>query len=470
MNIAFIHYHLKTGGVTSVLKHQIEALRHDHDLAVLTGEAPASEFPMETITIPGLGYQDAVLPATESEKVSQSIIQALRERFAGKCHILHVHNPTLAKNRSFLSILGRLQESGLTLFLQIHDFSEDGRPGAYFSDEYPADCHYGVINSRDYHLLAQSGLKPQGLHKIDNTVQAIHPQEPADVKRGNHVLYPIRAIRRKNIGEALLLSLFFKNRETLAITLPPNSPADIPSYRGWKDFVKSSRLAVQFEAGLNHDFARLVATSRFLLTTSITEGFGFSYLEPWLAGKPLWGRKLPDICADFEKKNIRLNHLYTGLRVPVDWIGKSELYKKWSACVEKNNRLYQYALPRDRIEQSFDQMTADGRIDFGLLDETFQKTVLTRVMESSKHADRLIGFNPFLEKPGSVENAAELIEHNKNTILEHYNMKSYGNNLLKIYEKIIQTPVRQRIDKKKLLSLFMNLDTYSLLKWGEYRG
>ncbi|NIV99206.1 glycosyltransferase family 1 protein, partial [Candidatus Saccharibacteria bacterium] len=118
------------------------------------------------------------------------------------------------------------------------------------------------------------------------------------------MVYPIRAIRRKNIGEAILLSLFFRDNETLVITLPPNSQADIESYEDWKAFVSDYHLRVEFDRGLNHPYEAIVASARYLLTTSIMEGFGFSFLEPWLFDKLVWGRKLTDICADFEVNGV----------------------------------------------------------------------------------------------------------------------------------------------------------------------
>jgi hypothetical protein len=39
----------------------------------------------------------------------------------------------------------------------------------------------------------------------------------------NRYLYPVRAIRRKNIGEALLASLFIPKGRTVAVTLPPTT-------------------------------------------------------------------------------------------------------------------------------------------------------------------------------------------------------------------------------------------------------
>jgi len=301
MKIAFIHYHLKTGGVTTVLKQQVEALREECEVLVLSGEPPDISFPADSVHIPGLGYDSESQKIYKPEEVADDIIKAVFSRWNNGCDVLHVHNPMLAKNINFLKILKALQKRGIKLFLQIHDFAEDGRPLLYFSEEYVSDCHYGVINSRDYNILFKAGLKKQGLHKIFNTIKPID-SDKKESDTGNYVLYPIRAIRRKNIGEAILLSLFFQNNETLTITLPPNSISDINSYAGWKNFVKKNNLDVEFEAGLKNDFSQLVLSAKFIITTSITEGFGFAFLEPWTAKKNLWGRKLPDICHDFEKK------------------------------------------------------------------------------------------------------------------------------------------------------------------------
>jgi len=45
MKIAFAHYHLKTGGVTTVLRQQIEAIKKRY-----------SPFPADIKHIPGLAY------------------------------------------------------------------------------------------------------------------------------------------------------------------------------------------------------------------------------------------------------------------------------------------------------------------------------------------------------------------------------------------------------------------------------
>jgi len=468
MKIAFIHYHLKIGGVTTVLKQQVEALREECEVLVLSGEPPDISFPADSVHIPGLGYDSQSQKIYNPEEVADNIIKAVFSRWNNGCDILHVHNPILAKNINSLKILKALQKRGIKLFLQIHDFAEDGRPLSYFSEEYVSDCHYGVVNSRDYNILLKAGLKKKGLHKIFNTIKPFNFDKKKSCIK-NYVLYPIRAIRRKNIGEAILLSLFFRNNETLTITLPPNSISDIKSYVGWKNFVTENNLNVEFEAGLKNDFSELVLSAKFIITTSITEGFGFSFLEPWTAKKILWGRKLADICRDFEKNGIALDHLYDRLLVPLEWIGKDKFYKVWKTCILKNCSLFNFKINEEEIEKSFTKITRNEHIDFGLLYEPFQKQIISHVLSSKNNSNKLIKLNPYLAIPAnSLLNNNELIQNNMNAVLNNYNKTTYRKNLLKIYSKTINNPVHQRPDKNILLSEFINLEQFSLLKWNDY--
>ena len=467
MNIAFIHYHLKTGGVTTVLKQQLAALAAPNEAFVLTGDPAETQLSTAIFHLPELGYRDEGNRTFNAKGVARQILKAIRESFGGPCDVIHIHNPTLAKNRQFLEIISSLQNEGANLLLQIHDFAEDGRPQAYYVDEYPVDCHYCVINNRDYEILLKAGLQKKGLHLLENTVTAPSPVRQPEIKK-SIVLYPIRAIRRKNIGEAVLLSLFLKPGQNLVITLPPNSPTDIKSYRDWKAFVRQQALNVEFDQGLYHKFEDLVSAAQFLITTSITEGFGFSFLEPWLFGKLLWGRKIADICRYFEINGIHLDHLYSGLYVPVDWIGLSQLWEKWSACVLNACALLNFSIEQTPMNRAFECITKDGKIDFGLLDESFQKQAVVRLLSDSRSRRKLMQQNPFLAEPGSVSNSEALIAINREAIMRHYNPEGYRTKLMNIYHQVTTKPVRHRIDKAVLFSSFLKLEEFSLLKWSGY--
>ena len=467
MKIAYMHYHLKTGGVTTVLKQQLRACDGLAEQLVITGLPPDAPVGADTVHIPEIGYSSDLKDPVRPAEVARSIIKAIRTKFNGSCDVLHVHNPTLAKNRYFLEILKILQQSGLNLLLQIHDFAEDGRPQVFFEESYPADCHYGVINQRDYQILRKAGLKADGLHLLENTVN-----EPVQSRRTETadamVLYPIRAIRRKNIGEAILLSIFLDPDHQVVVTLPPNSRADIASYRGWKEFAGDLELKVAFDQGLHRNFENLVLSAESMMSTSINEGFGFSFLEPWLFGKLLWGRRLGDVCRDFESKGVRLEHLYKSLNVPVDWINIGSFRDQWFECAMNAGKRFNFNLTESRLRDAFDRITADGMIDFGLLDESAQKTVIIHLMSGDKNLHRLQQINPFLEKPGAVEDKSRLIAENRQAVLNAYSPERYRQKLLSIYRKISTSVVNQQIDKSVLVSLFLSLNNFSLLKWGNY--
>lgn len=467
MKIAFVHYHLKPGGVTTVLKQQTKIVQQSGSALVLSGESPESGFTADTTIISGLNYDKEGKRLNSPKQIAQAMLEAIFSKWKDGCDLLHIHNPILAKNRDFLKIVRELQKSSIPLFLQIHDFAENGRPLFYFKDEYPADCHYGVINSRDYEILLEAGLKKEGVHKIFNSITAFNSRQ-SSANLENYVLYPVRAIRRKNIGEAIFLSLFFKKGETLVFTLPPNSPVDKKSYVDWKCLVQERKLKVVFEAGLREEFSSLLNSAKFLITTSITEGFGFAFLEPWIAGKMLCGRLLPEICQDLISFGMQLDHLYHRLQTPLAWVDKEKFYKKWSSSILQSCERFDYRVKEEQITRSFKAITAGDTVDFGLLDEVFQKSIISRVMAHEASKEQLIRLNPILSQLGQVTDREKLVLNNRKVVVRHYQGDVYGKKLMDIYRSIIKTPVQQKINKKILLASFLDLEKFSLLKWSQY--
>ncbi|MDA8138494.1 MAG: hypothetical protein M0036_07540 [Desulfobacteraceae bacterium] len=465
MKVAFIHYHLKTGGVTSVIKQQVTALHDVCQTMILTGDRGQGSWPCPVVQIPELGY-DRLGASAPPEQIAAKIQQTLIDAWPGGCDILHIHNPILAKNKHLLQVIKQLQPAGVNLFLQIHDFAEEGRPGAYFSEAYPQDCHYGVINTRDGRLLIMAGLEPSGVHWLPNAV------EPLSVQAGRQpepmVLYPVRAIRRKNIGEAILLSLFFEDGRRLAITQPPNSPADMASYQGWRQYVSQNKLKVEFDQGRQFDFSVLISSAQSMLTTSITEGFGFSFLEPWTAGKLLWGRRLPGPCADFEANGVLLPTLYDRIDLPLDWLDAKRFHERWRDAVISAAHAYGYTIASDTVEQGFADITQGGVVDFGLLNEYFQRRVISRILEIPAARAQLQTLNPCLIKPGLFAEADALIPNNRRAVARHFNLQSCRQRLWAIYGKVIRHPVRHQVNKKALWEAFFDLNRFSLLQWEAY--
>jgi hypothetical protein len=469
VKIAFLHYHLRPGGVTTVLRHQIQALKNDAALLVISGEPPPANFPCDVACIPGVGYAGRGDLSQGADQIADQVIDRIRRHFDGACDLLHIHNPLLAKNRLLPEIINSLQQSGLKLFLQVHDFAEDGRPGAFFKQApYPQNCHYGVINLRDYHILANAGLQPDGLHYIPNCVLPF--DDASDAPTGSYGLYPVRAIRRKNIGEALLLSLFLPGNDAIYITQPPNSAMDFPGYNHWRSYVARHTLPVHFEMGKHHNFHDLVSSAKWFLTTSITEGFGFAFLEPWTAGKHLIGRHLPEICKDFSSHGIRLGHLYNGILIPKDWIGRQRLHDRFRSCLEANQGKYETLWPDNWMAACLNRLEQEETIDFGMLDEDFQTVIIDMIRQYPAQRRALLQRNPSLYQLFYKGNTAELISLNRERVLSHYHLGRYRERLLGTYARILKKPVQQTIDRKVLLAGFLNFHNFSLLKWGPFHA
>ncbi len=471
MKVAIIHYHLKTGGVTSVIRSQAEALvRSGHQVLIITGQAPAVPWPVPVATVPEIAYDSVRNSPAVPEKAAARIKAALADTWPEGCDLVHVHNPTLAKNKAFLQVLKLLLQWGQPLFLQIHDFAEDGRPDVFFPEHYPADCHYGVINSRDYRIMLAAGLRPEGLHLVPNAVTPL-PADGGKPPIGHpYLVYPVRAIRRKNIGEALLISAFLPPETKLAITQPPNSPADMVFYRQWLDFASAWRLPVIFEAGKKYDFGALLAGCSLVLTTSITEGFGFVYLEPWTISKTVWGRRLDEICSDFSSRGIDLDHMYAGLQVPAELFDTAGFRRRrQDAFISALDSFGLGRTPFDRHDD-FQTWPEDGTIDFGLLDEKAQQEVIVSVKSMPDYRRRLLEANPFLGMQADHRLPEAKIAANKEAVIRHYVDMDLAAVLSDIYRKVLENPVSQRIDKQILLKSFLVPENFSLLKWSRAHG
>ena len=472
MKIAFLHYHLKPGGVSTVIRQQMAALSGRAEMLLLTGAPPDEAVSVPAAVISGIGYDSPDGPAgsldERPEQTADQIIQAIHGHWPNGCDILHVHNPLLAKNARLPDILRHLQAKGIRLLLQVHDFAEDGRPDAYYSRaSYPADCHYCVINARDEAYLRSAGLAEKGLHRLPNMV---NPFDFTSEKKfdQNYVLYPVRAIRRKNLGEAVLLSLFFAPHTRLAVTLPPNSPRDKRPYQSWLAFAEKNRLPVLFEASRRYNFQDLVQSADCLITTSITEGFGFAFLEPWTAGQFLTGRKLPDICRDFEENGLRLDHLYEQLTVPLAVFDEKRFFQKWRACIQKRAEQYGIPMPEATIRKGYQQLTDTGWIDFGLLDEIFQQQVIEKAAADPQLCQAIREQNPAALAEPAPNDRSERIANNRQAVRTAYNETAYRRRLLDVYEKTAAVEVSHAIDKTRLALCFLRPETFSLLKWGEY--
>ncbi|MEZ5304096.1 MAG: hypothetical protein R3F11_26155 [Verrucomicrobiales bacterium] len=82
-----------------------------------------------------------------------------------------------------------------------------------------------------------------------------------------------------------------------------------------------------------------------MVTTSVAEGFGLAFLEPWLAGKPVVGRDLPEITADFAESGVDLAHLYARLEIPLAWVDAGRFRRALNSALARAYAAYGAPMP-----------------------------------------------------------------------------------------------------------------------------
>jgi len=487
MRIAIVHYHLRPGGVTRVIEHAVSALaRQNVQAVVLTGEAPVHETgkaPRNVRVVGGLGYERSGV-TTEPEDFAGALEAAAESALGAPPDIWHVHNHSLGKNRFLPEAVFRLARSGRRMLLQIHDFAEDGRPknflrllksvgqgdigrlGARLYPQAP-HVHYAALNPRDRAFLAAAGAPEAQLHLLPNAVRIKVPEKPAALScvsgDGEYFIYPTRAIRRKNLGEFLLWSAVAV-RGTFATTLAPKNPAARPIYDRWVNFAASLGLPVEFGIAekTTAPFPAIMQSADALVTTSVAEGFGLSFLEPWLVGRPLLGRNLPEITTQFDAAGVDLSDLYERLEVPVNWIGAAALRERIRTALEKYMQAYGRSCNTpDDVDRAFCAFVSDDRVDFGRLDEPFQERIIEQLSKSASDRKQL---RP--RSLGPLDGPRSKIEPNRQAVLKRFSLQDYGERLAEIYERILSSEVKPpgELSAKKLLDAFLDPARFCLLR------
>ena len=485
MRVAIVHYHLKRGGVTRVIESALAAfdtLETPPDVVVLTGEVPDDvSFKDRCRVIEGLRYSNAQERTPGPKALKKELQKAAKAALGGDPDIWHIHNHSLGKNSSVPSVVEQLAKDGAGLLLQMHDFAEDGRPENFQLNKerdallYPtgARIHYACINGRDYAYFACEDLNKSQLHLVPNAV-GDSPEQPteectkeilAKLECEKLILYPVRAVRRKNFGELLLWAACAPGGTALATTLGPTNSNFVETYNRWKALATELELPVRFGIGEDNDWAfeAIVNSADAILTTSIAEGFGLAYLEPWLFGKPIIGRNLPPITEDFERSGLELSGLYNSLKVPVSWVDETILKGRIADQLTTSYETYGKALPAGAIDQAIEGITPEpGFIDFGGLDELLQASVIRLVQEDP--TARAIVAEQILPLIGS--GSAESISANAERIRSQYNLDAYGKRLVVIYERIIESKKSSisSLGSESLLAHYLRPESFRLLR------
>ncbi len=488
MNVAIVHYHFNRGGVTQVVTNHLRALDATREnatplrVAILSGGRHEGA-PDELLTgFGGLDPQRLVIEELDYDAGhshdSVKLATRLRDELASigflpDDTVLHVHNHGLGKNQAVPAALAELAREGFGLLLHIHDFAEDFRPDNYAQVVasvdgdagrvpellYPqaARIHYAVLNGRDRGVLAATGVPESRLHDLPNPV-AEFVDVPDAVKTKARfartydfdparrlVLYPVRGIRRKNLGEILLWSALAMEQSVFAITLAPLNPVEQPTHDTWRAFAGQLDLPCLFDVGGNGGFSFVenLAACDQIITTSVAEGFGMVFLESWLAQRPLVGRDLPEITADFVKAGVRFDHLGTTLLVPVAWMGRDKLTAALRAVYLKVLAAYELPPPAHNvIENQLDALMVEESIDFASCPRDLQAEIVRLVATEPRRRETVFELNPWLRAALAAEreSEADAIAHNASVVRKSYSLAECGHRLRGVYADVLACP------------------------------
>ncbi len=411
MELIFFHYHLRAGGVGSVIRYAVEALGSGAEriekIRVVTGSSEGKTHFGDVAgagvtVVPEIGYG---VPSVSPRDLSALLL----ERFGSRDAVWWIHNHHLGKNPVFTqALLETAQSAGAPrMVLQPHDFPEAGRfdnlaaLARYCTlPLYPVGprIRYAVINRRDFDILHASGIPESDLFLLENPVPtpegttAGSPDRRAarkllfpDIESDALILlYPVRAIRRKNVLEAGLITLLSGPKARLLVTLPGVSVQEEGYSRMVRDAFESGIIPGRFGIGAEPAGIPLnvtAAASDLVVSSSMQEGFGYAYFQALQWGFPLLARRLDTLegmsgvfsgypavfysgvsCAPHKRERKRLKALY-GVKL----------------------RRLASVLPSDaigNIERNLAGMLENELVDFSFLDPSAQMGILKEASES----------------------------------------------------------------------------------------
>ncbi len=465
MRVAILHFHLRGGGVTRVIEMAWQCLREvGLEVLVISGESPPEDCRIDrgdVAVVPELRYG---VPASQYDFLTAEVDLAMQRRWGELADVIHLHNHSLGKNFALPVAAGQWAREGRSLLLQIHDFAENGRPANYrkLLDQlgdpnelelypYAPRVGYAMLNSADRARLKACGLG-ESCDWLPNPIVLPTSQQPVLAKEldaDRLIVYPTRAIRRKNIGEAVLWATRVEPGEKIVLTAAPAPGADLDGMAEWKALAEELKLPVVFDAQslLKRSTADFLHGADICLTTSVAEGFGMAFLEPWVAGRGLCGRDLPGITQDFREAGLKLDTLYPRLDVPEEVAG--DVREMVTITLERLAEAYGV---QGDVEAAYQSVAKDGMVDFGRLEEERQRAVIRALASGGFDLRQSLG--------------GRFIPENRTLIGTHYSLDVYGRRLVAIYRRLVDAPraAIEFLEARRVLLANLSSDDFFALR------
>jgi len=239
------------------------------------------------------------------------------------------------------------------------------------------NVYFTAINRASLNFIYEQGIPEERLFYIPNCLDAtIHhgDDQSPDFRKvlekewglahDEKILFsPIRCTPRKNIEESLLLLRLLnrlgkpgndtpdslkhsmKFHLILSMNIESGKAAsyseaiekyiqehNIPAHIGFRGLIDLERVYDDEGQIKTYSLSDAYSISKAVLTTSVLEGFGFVFLEPWITDNFLIGRNINDITCDFKTyAGLSFDTLYNNLtinRIDFPLIGTRNIYTR----------------------------------------------------------------------------------------------------------------------------------------------
>ncbi|MCF6335017.1 MAG: hypothetical protein L3J12_04690, partial [Spirochaetales bacterium] len=431
MRIIVFHYHFLPGGVTQVVKLSAAAsIRYNPSIEGitlvsgnrrnLTELASEIEHCLKELGIENTDIDTAVLPEIDYlsnlERYPDPgvIASALENNFAGD--LWWIHNYHIGKNPFFTEALLRTaaERPEQKMVFQIHDFPEEARYSnleqirKYLNSPlYPAasNIKYVTINSRDREYLTNAGIPKSMVFLLNNPVEEPKPRATDEESEKNRkkinkiltntsrsfindapfMVYPVRAIRRKNILEAGLITKCSRVPVNLLVTLPGVSKTE-KEYSSLVDDCFREKL-IPGSSGIGSiaeknqiSFLEIINSGSLVISSSLQEGFGYLFINSLQWEKPLLARNLR-ILDDFrEIFQTNEHYFYERIMIPLDSHKRKILKTKYREKIKKLKTYLGFTIT-EKLSESVDFMLKQEAIDFSYLSPLLQRDFLRDISD-----------------------------------------------------------------------------------------
>ncbi len=360
-HLVVVHYHLRPGGVRRVIEVTLPAIvaampslervtitvgEEDRDGWLDRLRANISGVAFELRSNASIGYfsELEVEPQVAREAVRKFLHDVVKSDVET---LVWAHNLGLARNLLLARELAEVTAGPMTRMVSHHhDFWFENRwsrwpefspCGAESLDDVArcvfssgANVSFGTINRLDLH-----GIQRQAKNQsawLPNPADMEHVNAPGDRQlaadwlaeqlgdRGPVWVFPTRFLRRKNIGEAMLLTQWMRPDGWLVTTAAASSADEVEYFerisRFSQEHSKRCRFAILANGGEPRpSVEHVVAASEAVIVTSIQEGFGLPYLEAAAIGKPLVARSLANVTPDLRQLGLNFSNTYNEIWV-----------------------------------------------------------------------------------------------------------------------------------------------------------